>query len=366
MTRLSIRKAIPFQWCSRIKRLIRRKAILIHLKKFKRKHGRIVIFIATPTHGNLGDHAIVYAQHQFMEQIGVGDRVFELTRQQYELCREQLKTVITPDDVLIIDGGGNIGTLWIEEENKMRDIILRFPENPIFVFPQTAYYSNDIFGRAELEKSAKIYCSHRKLTIFARDSDTDRLLKREFRSIPTFFVPDIVLFITDALKNATCRAGVLLCMRGDTEKITAEESLGNIEKYLIQCHYGYRKISTVVDHTVTARMRERELFRKWAEFSSARLVITDRLHGMLFAAITGTPCLALDNVSHKVKQGYEWIEYLPYIKFCENPDELICNITEFYEMGEQLYRAEPLLAYFSQMQSKVKRTVDNAEQTNNL
>ncbi len=43
--------------------------------------------------------------------------------------------------------------------------------------------------------------------------------------------------------------------------------------------------------------RMEELNSKFAEFLSSGLVITDRLHGMIFAAITGTPCIALDNKS---------------------------------------------------------------------
>ena len=48
---------------------------------------------------------------------------------------------------------------------------------------------------------------------------------------------------------------------------------------------------------------------------SMRSLITDRIHGMLFAAVTGTPCIALDNVSKKVSGAYEWIQYLDYIQF---------------------------------------------------
>lgn len=51
---------------------------------------------------------------------------------------------------------------------------------------------------------------------------------------------------------------------------------------------------------------------------------------MLFSAVTGTPCLALDNVSHKVRDGYAWIQDLPYILYSDGSDLPgdICRLSE--------------------------------------
>ena len=57
------------------------------------------------------------------------------------------------------------------------------------------------------------------------------------------------------------------------------------------------------------------------EFCDAKLVITDRLHGMIFAAISETPCIVFSNYNHKVGGTYEWIKQLPYIRYVENMGE---------------------------------------------
>ena len=35
-------------------------------------------------------------------------------------------------------------------------------------------------------------------------------------------------------------------------------------------------------------------------FAKSRLIVTDRLHGMIFALVTRTPCLAFDNTNKKI------------------------------------------------------------------
>ena len=43
---------------------------------------------------------------------------------------------------------------------------------------------------------------------------------------------------------------------------------------------------------------------------------------MLFAFITKTPCIAFDNVTHKISATYQtWLKDVPYIKLAEQFDE---------------------------------------------
>ena len=65
-----------------------------------------------------------------------------------------------------------------------------------------------------------------------------------------------------------------------------------------------KETSTVVDENIPIGMSELYVYNKLTEFASARLVITDRLHGLIFSAITNTPCIAFDNLSGKVHGTY--------------------------------------------------------------
>lgn len=68
--------------------------------------------------------------------------------------------------------------------------------------------------------------------------------------------------------------------------------------------------------------REPIVKSKLKEFSNSQIVVTDRLHGMIFAALTGTPCIALNNSDRKVEGVYAWLSDLPFIFFAKNIDDL--------------------------------------------
>ena len=99
---------------------------------------------------------------------------------------------------------------------------------------------------------------------------------------------------------------------------------------------------------VSLKNREAEVERKLDEFRQSRLVITDRLHGMVFAAITGTPCIAFNNSSGKVEGVWRvWLRHLPYIKFVESADTASDSIDEMLSMGGQRFDQTPYAPYWS-------------------
>lgn len=295
------------------------------------KDRNAAILIGTPTHGNLGDQAIVYAEHKFLEKFKKKINIVEITSQLYLKYKELLGRLITEKDLIIIDGGGSMGTLWINNEYRFRDVIERFAANSVFIFPQTAYFAKDAVGLEELEKSVEIYSRHKRLTIFCRDRETYNFVQKEFHSNESYYVPDMVLSLQRVDSEIKNRNGVLLCLREDKECIVQRSLSDTIERFVKEKGVNVKKTSTLTGGYIDKFNRKKELQNKWNEFSGASLVITDRLHAMIFCAITGTPCIAFDNVSHKVRGGYEWLKHLSYINFLEPESlskELISDIIE--------------------------------------
>jgi exopolysaccharide biosynthesis predicted pyruvyltransferase EpsI len=55
--------------------------------------------------------------------------------------------------------------------------------------------------------------------------------------------------------------------------------------------------------------------------SRRELIITDRLHGMIFSIITGTRCIVFGNNYHKVVSSYySWFKDLEYVTFIDKKD----------------------------------------------
>lgn len=337
--------------------------ILIVLRLLVRRLGAdvrrqpIIWFIATPRHGNLGDHAIVESQYAFFADMGLSSRIAELSRAEYLLAKELLPRFIRPADCIVIDGGGNIGTLWIEEEKKMRDIISRFPHNPIFIFPQTAFFEDSAWGEEQLQESVRVYSTHADLTVFCRDTGTYDLFCRSFPKVRALYVPDIVLYRSCEM-HLPRGEQVLLCMRTDKERTAESKASQNAVRTCLEtAGIAYDFCSTVAEYDIGKRARAKELHAFLKKLSGARFVVTDRLHGMLFCAVTGTPCIALDNVSRKVSGGYEWIRHLPYIRLCADLTSAVQATDEYIRKTpeETSFDNTPLEPYYAQMRTLVAK-----------
>ena len=305
------------------------------LKRKMLKKDSITWIMATPVHGNLGDQAIVYAERKFLESAGCYE-IVEISNVEYDMYKEILKRLIRPTDRIIIDGGGNMGTLWPKEDDKISEIVQSYMNNKIVVFPQTCYYDMTSAGEQRMRYNSELYRRHPDLTIALRDNASYLFMSENFSGTKIILVPDIVLYL-DSLSLEVRRYGVLFCFRSDLEKVISDSEISKLKVYLQASGISWRDTSTILENSVTARKRREQLLLKWKEFAGAKLVITDRLHGMIFAAITGTPCLALDNRSKKVSGVASWIKDLNYIKICLDVAEVLQNIQTYYsslELGQ--------------------------------
>ena len=306
-------------------------------KRSRKKDGKVVVIIATPIHGNLGDQAIVYAEKQLLESVGYSkDQIIEIKNDSYLEFNDLLVSYIKPNDLIVIDGGGNLGTLWQNEDDKIGQIITEYNSNKVVVFPQTIYYGNDVSSKNRLDKNKKIYDSCKRLIVALRDEKSYDFVKSNFPTLESIYCPDVVMAISD-LKYVEKREGVILCFRDDLEKMVSNESIDNLKKYLTSENLPFNNTSTIVPGYVSCENREERLNCKWKEFASAKLVLTDRLHAMIFSAITATPCIAIDNVSKKVSGVYEWLKGLPYIKCVDSLEQAQPLIKELYKMDKCVY-----------------------------
>lgn len=292
------------------------------------KDGERVVLLDTPLHGNLGDQAIALAEREFIGEIVGVDRLFEFTSAE---CRANLSDIvkkITEKDIVVIHGGGFIGTLWPEEEKVFLRILDCLKEKRIIVFPQTIYFDRTKAGKRELRRFIHAVKACRDITVFARDRKSYIWLKNGeiLPSHKFYLVPDIVMSYQKPHDERSKRKKIVwLCLRRDQEKMLDDSVLKVLMVKLKASGYCVELTDTVVEGKINPKERGDAVNEKLNQFAQGALVITDRLHGMVFSALSETPCIALDNVSKKVSGGYEWLRCLDYIK-CVTERELTMDL----------------------------------------
>ena len=281
------------------------------------------ILTCCPDHCNIGDHAIAVAERRLLAASARPCLSFDGDSTAILSC---LRKYCTPDDVIYLHGGGNMGTLYQREEDYRLRLISLMKRNRIVLFPQTISYEDTEASQRYLRHTQKIYASHPDLHLVAREQVSYERMKEAYPDCDVRLTPDVVLSIQgedDAPFDQ--RHGVLLCMRNDVEKVSDNAAQRLLEHVAASVSDQWRYTDTTIsdDHYPVSRAFGEQLVAdKWAEFKKARLVITDRLHGMIFSAITGTPCVALNNSNGKVGFEYEWLKDVPYIAFARTVDEV--------------------------------------------
>lgn len=279
---------------------------------FNGKEKRIFIFLAAD-YGNLGDVAISYAQHRFLSHTYPLHQVIEIPISRTLKGIVQLKKVIQPDDIITTVGGGNTGDMYYQIEHFRQLVIQNFPDNPIISFPQTIDFSPTEKGRKRLQKAIAIYGNHPKLTLIARELKSYEYYKKHFKN-KILLLPDIVTTLNRSEPEFQ-RDGAIICLRKDKErKLTQQQEL-ELTNYVRERFNKFEYYDTHIGgQRLTMKKKITALFQIWETFKKTELVITDRLHGMIFCHITNTPALVFLNNNHKIEQSYKWIAHNPRIK----------------------------------------------------
>ena len=313
-----------------------------------------IVLINAPTYGNIGDLAIAIAEKKFIKDNLQQYEYMEVLEIEFKDRLEEMKKLLTSEDVIVLTGGGNMGSEYICFEETRRTVIEEFPNNKIIIMPQTIYFHDTPLGKEELEKTKKIYNNHKYLTVVAREKVSFEIMKKEFSNVNIILAPDIVMYLNETKTEK--RTGVVMAMRNDKEKTLNIDRIEDIEKDLLELEYKKEKveqidenriyvtINNVLDNEETNKvekytcmsrgqciigdMRDKVFQEKLDEFRSAELVITDRLHGMIFAAITSTPCIAFGNYNYKIESSFEWLKEQKFIKFLRDTNNLEEVITE--------------------------------------
>lgn len=230
-----------------------------------------VVLMGVPHHNNLGDNAIALAEKEFIKDFFPEYDYYEISEETIDKCVYKVIDYIAKDSLIFLHGGGNFGDEYLYVEEGRRKVIELFPDNKVI---QT---------------------------------------------------PDIVTYLNKS-DNETKREGLLFMLRNDVERVTTDEQTEYLEK-IAEKYFSkidYKDIARGAP--ILAKDREQKLDEMFSRCRHAQLIITDRLHGMIFAAITSTPCIALKSYNHKItssKDNFKHLEYIRYIEDVKDVEEQI-------------------------------------------
>ena len=311
-----------------------------------------IILMGFPNHRNLGDQAIALAEEKFIRKHFPEYDFHSVPEGIMLKCVEKVRKACSDDDILVLHGGGNFGNQYMYIEESRRKILELFPNNPIILMPQSIYFSKDEKGEEELSKTIKCYNKHDKFTIVAREQISYDIIKDKF-DVEVIQTPDIVMSLNKQNFEQD-RNGIMYILRHDVEVVLDDSDRDK----LIQVGHKYFDDVKVTDmmypEKINDHQREKVLDTFMSEIGKRKVVVTDRLHGMIFCAITGTPCVVFSNYNHKVKGSLKWLKHLNYIKFLDDISKTDEAIKELMEIKETKYDNTEILVNLDKIVNKIK------------
>lgn len=307
--------------------LTREQPNMLRIMDALRTNNKRIFVMGTPSHGNLGDQAIVAGElltlKNFFPEHAVIDIPYDyLTGELGELFWGLgFDKLVRDTGIIFMYGGGNLGNLWLNEEELRRKLIEKFPTNKIVIFPQSIHFSNDDAGSKERDISARIYNAHPDLHLMTRDQNSFGLAQKIFTNVHNYLLPDAVTVMHGIMDNVDVkREGVLFVLRSDKEKVRDDRKIQMLQVAFDKAHIPYSVTDTIIADRVNAFNREPKLLEIFARIRKSKLVITDRFHGVIFSFITRTPVLAFKSFDTKISSGIKWFKDLPSVFYAEEQD----------------------------------------------
>ncbi len=261
-----------------------------------------------PDHSNVGDSAIWLGEIAYFRN--------KLNRRPAYVCRYNDFNVDAlnrrvPEGPVFIHGGGNFGDIWDHHHRMREHVIATLSERKIVQLPQSIQF----WSEWRRDQTARLIAGHKDFTLMVRDQFSLDLARRHF-DCAVRLVPDMAFYLGKLAPGPPSR-DVLALLRSDSEALAEIRDAAtsvDVEDWLdediprVRVAKGLgmaralltpnprRDVSeALLDAAAKQRVR-----RGLAQLSSARAIITDRLHAHILSLLLGRPHAVLDNNYGKI------------------------------------------------------------------
>lgn len=309
--------------------------------------GDKIALLDYPRHQNAGDALIWLGAKEYLKRLGV--EVTYIASLNHFSADELRKRV--PHGPILINGGGNFGDRWVESQAFKESVIEQFPDRKIVQLPQTMEFNTS----AGLTRAQAVYGSHPDTTILIRDRAGYEAAKAAFPNNDVEFCADMALGY-GFHKRGKPKYSLLFLKRTDNEAVDQDiPTLDGPSHKVVD--WGFRgpfrvpawralRLAEDVARVIPALtpvvypLVERS-FNVMAEanvrsaskiLSEGKIIITDRLHAMVLAALLGIPVFAYDNANKKVSALFkDYVGDLPGVYFAEDAFEATAKARDLRE-----------------------------------
>jgi pyruvyl transferase EpsO len=295
-----------------------------------------------PNHGNPGDPAIWMGSKRLLKDLGVRVR-YESAWWNFDPKRARAALGNAP---VLINGGGNFGDLYLGQHETRLRVLATMRHNPVVQLPQSMFFKHP----AQQERAATAIAEHGGVTLMAREQLTVQRMRDAF-GVEPLHSPDHALGNPSRSRTTEPTTDLVWIIRKETDPefnpVAAPPANAGIVPFewmdgifADQATWDAAGLRALRANTwLRARqgLAERQwrpvswtfdpLAKRWVDYgfsvlSSARVVVTDKLHGHILAALAGIPHVVLDNSYGKVSGTLDaWTQNLPGVYRAANGQE---------------------------------------------
>lgn len=266
-----------------------------------------------PNHWNVGDSAIWAGEERLLRDLASAGPAYVSTTDNFdaESCRRHIR-----GGTVFLHGGGNFGDIYQRHQAFRQHVLTTFRDHRVVMLPQTIKYHDPALAAP----AADAIAAHPDVHLFVRDQASVEFA-RDRLGCAAVLVPDSAFALGPLRRTRTPAHQLLLHLRRDVERV--ERDLSAFDRVPDRWQSDWIKegrarrvaVAVAAEAGAVARGRASAVDRRLARYhalarmrlargltllSSARQVVTDRLHGHILCTLLSVPHVALDNDYGKV------------------------------------------------------------------
>lgn len=267
-----------------------------------------------PDYPNVGDSAIYSGELEYLDKRTQRPASYVCSLRSYQRDIDSF----CPDGPLLIQGGGNFGSIWRKHQSFRYEILEHYCHRKVVQLGQSLHYTDT--DAHERDKMARLIDQHPDFTLLVRDKPSYDFAKKHF-NCAVHMCPDGACNMWK-LNTKAPTSDVFSLLRDDKETSGQDEvraflqRLGPIDDWHRQI-WARSPLDRIIEGMIAPHlpksnplMRRREaMYRRQAWYrvnygvrllSTGKLVISDRLHAHLLSSLMRKPHICLDNYYGKI------------------------------------------------------------------